>query len=45
MRDQMMPRKPFGADTKVIRAEEKPAGDKAVPEKSRTKAKKAAKKE
>jgi carboxypeptidase Q len=45
MRDQMMPRKPFGADTKVIRAEEKPAGDKAVPEKSGTKAKKAAKKE
>jgi carboxypeptidase Q len=45
MRDQMLPRKPFGADTKVIRAEEKPAGDKAVPEKSGTKVKKSAKKE
>lgn len=45
MRDQMMPRKPFGADTKVIRAEEKPAGDKAATEKGGTKVKKAAKKE
>ncbi len=45
MRDQMMPRKPFGADTQVIRAEEKPAGEKAVAEKGGTKVKKAAKKE
>jgi hypothetical protein len=45
MRDQMMPRKPLGADTKLIRAEEKPAADKAAPEKGGTKVKKAAKKE
>jgi carboxypeptidase Q len=45
MRDQMMPRKPLGADTKVIRAEEKPAGDKAATEKGGTKVKKAAKRE
>jgi len=40
MRDQMMPRKPFGPDTKVIRADEKPAGDKAAPEKGGTRGKK-----
>ena len=45
MRDQMMPRKPLGADTKLLRAEESsPAGDKPA-EKGGSKVKKAAKKE
>ena len=45
MRDQMMPRKPLGADTQLLRAGEKPAGDKAVAQKDAKKVKKAAKKE
>jgi carboxypeptidase Q len=45
MRDQMMPRKPLGADTKLLRAEESsPAGDKPA-NKGGSKVKKAAKKE
>ncbi|MGZ4818884.1 MAG: peptidase M28, partial [Terriglobales bacterium] len=40
MRDQMMPRKPLGNDTQLLRAETKPAG-----EASSTKVKKAGKKE
>jgi hypothetical protein len=45
MRDQMMPRKPLGADTQLLRAGDKPAGDKAVAQKDAKKVKKAAKKE
>jgi acetylornithine deacetylase/succinyl-diaminopimelate desuccinylase-like protein len=45
MRDQMMPRKPLGADTRLLRADDKPASNQAVAEKRGTKVKKAAKKE
>jgi carboxypeptidase Q len=45
MRDQMMPRKPLGADTQLLRAEEKPAGDKATAQKDGKKIKKATKRE
>jgi hypothetical protein len=45
MRDQMMPRKPLGDDTKLLRAEEKTPADKAVAQKEAKKIKKVAKKD
>jgi hypothetical protein len=44
MRDQMMPRKPLGAETQLLRAEEKP-GDKTVTQKDAKQIKKASKKD